>query len=147
MAKEASLMQIFKPSFCTNLTIPYAFSCIYAGFPSPAEDCGYNQIDLNAYLIKHPASTFFVRVAGDSMIEKGIFPGDILVVDKSLEVKNGSIIVANLNKEFTLKEFRQDADKKIHLIPANKNYKNIEIKMEDEFEVWGVVTNTIHNFL
>ena len=121
------------------------FVSVQAGFPSPALDYQDKKIDLNTYLIKHPASTFFVRVAGDSMIEKGIFPHDLLVVDKSLEVKNGNIVVAILNGEFTLKEFMQDSHKKIYLKPANKIYHPIEIKIEDDFEVWGVVTNVIHS--
>lgn len=137
-------MLFLKPLFKTPIEIPFVFCPIQAGFPSPAEDYGQEKIDLNAHLIRHPSSTFFVRIQGHSMIEKGIMPGDIAIVDKSIEPKNGSIVIAVLNKEFTIKEFRQDEHKKIYLVPANKNFNKIEIKMEDDFEVWGVVTNVIH---
>lgn len=116
-------------------------------FSSPALDYQEKKIDLNAHLIKHPAATFFVRAAGDSMIEKGIFQGDLCIVDKSLEAKSGDIVLAVLNGEFTLKEFIQDCNKKIYLTPANKNYSTIEIKIEDDFEIWGVVTNIIRTYL
>jgi DNA polymerase V len=138
-------MQFLKPAFDTRLQIPLSFFAVQAGFPSPAEDYQGKEIDLNTHFVKHPAATFFVRVAGDSMIEKGIFPGDLLVVDKSLEAKNGNIVVAILNREFTLKEFRQNKDKKIFLVPANKSYHNIEIKIEDDFEIWGVVTSILRS--
>ena len=138
-------MLFLKPSFETHLKIPFVFCPIQAGFPSPADDYGHKKIDLNAHLIKHPSSTFFARIQGDSMIEKGILPGDLAIIDKSLEPKNGSIVIAILNKEFTVKEFRQDENKKIYLYPANKNYPKIEIKLEDDFEIWGVVTNVIHS--
>lgn len=141
------VMQFFKPSLEMALEIPLALFPVQAGFPSPAEESADKQIDLNAHLIKHPASTFFARVSGDSMVEKGLFSGDLVVVDKSLEPKNGDIIIAILNSEFTVKEFRQDSSKKIYLIPHNKNYKNIEIKIEDSFEVWGVVTSLIRSYL
>ena len=105
-------MQIYSPSFQTKLSIPLSFVPVQAGFPSPALDYQDKKIDLNEHIIKHPASTFFVRVSGDSMVDKGIFQGDLLVVDKSLEPKSGQIVVAILNGEFTLKEFVQDAQKK-----------------------------------
>jgi DNA polymerase V len=135
--------RFLKPSFNTQQKTLLSIFPVQAGFPSPAEDYEGKTIDLNTHFIKHPASTFFVRVAGNSMIEKGIFPGDLLIVDKSLEAKNGRIVVAILNGEFTLKEFRQDKEKKILLVPANKDFPNIEIKMEDDFEVWGVVTSIL----
>ncbi len=138
-------MQFYSPFCSSHLKIPLFVSPVQAGFPSPALDYQDKKIDLNSHLIKHPASTFFVRVAGDSMMDKGVFPDDLLVVDKSLEPKNGSIVVAILNGEFTLKEFYQDLSKKIFLKPANKNYPTIEIKIEDDFEIWGVVTNVIRS--
>lgn len=140
-------MQIFEPSLNTKLEIPFAFCPVKAGFPSPALDYADKKIDLHEHLIKHPAATFYVRAEGDSMIGRGIFSKDILIVDKSLEPKNGDIIVAILNGEFTLKEYQQDKEKKIYLVPANKEYKKIEIKLEDDFKVWGVVITAIHKFL
>ncbi len=115
-------------------------------FPRPAADNPERKIDLNEYLIKHPSSTFFARVVGDSMIDRGIFPGDLLVVDRSLSPMAGNIIVAALNNEFTLKEFMKDKNK-IILKAANKNFADIVIQEHDTFEIWGVVTNVIHKYV
>jgi DNA polymerase V len=133
------------PVSLSHCDVPLAV--VRAGFPSPALDYPDTKIDLNTHLIKHPAATFFVRVEGDSMEGKGIFHGDLLVVDKSLDVKNGSIVVAILNGDFTLKEFFQDQNKRVCLKPANKAYASIHVSMEDEFAVWGVVTAVIHSVL
>lgn len=138
-------MKIFKPVLDSVLELPF-YPEVRAGFPSPAENEDLRTIDLNSHLIKHPAATFFVRIAGDSMIGKGIYEGDLAVVDRSLQVKNGHIIIAFLNSQFTLKEFQKDKNT-ITLKAANKTYPDIVIKEGDEFEVWGVVTNVIHNLL
>lgn len=123
--------------------IPLFFSPVRAGFPSPATDFIESKLDINHLLIKHPSATFFVRVAGDSMIKKGIFEGDILVVDKSLEAKNNDIIIAIIDGEFTLKTFIKEKGKVI-LKPENDNYREIELTNESSFEIWGVVTSVIH---
>lgn len=116
-----------------------------AGFPSPAEEYLHDSLDFNRDLIKHPEATFYGRVCGDSMIEAGINDGDIAVIDKSREPHNGSIVVAFINKEFTIKYL--DATHKdegyIELRPANSKYKPIRIDQTDDFEVWGVVVYTI----
>ncbi len=136
------IIQSFIPEETTLIPIVHAY--VTAGFPSPALDYQDEKIDLNRHLVKHPASTFYIRVCGDSMLEKGIFPQDLVVVDKSLPTRNGSIVVAILNGEFTIKEFFQDNNKKFFLKPANKNYPIIEVKSDDEFEIWGVATHVIH---
>lgn len=116
-----------------------------AGFPSPAEEYLHDSLDFNRDLIKHPETTFYGRVCGDSMIEAGINDGDIAVIDKSREPHNGSIVVAFINKEFTIKylDTTHKADGYIELRPANPKYKPIRIDEGDEFEVWGVVVYTI----
>lgn len=116
-----------------------------AGFPSPAEEYLHDSLDFNRDLIKHPEATFYGRVCGDSMIEAGINDGDIAVIDKSREPHNGSIVVAFINKEFTIKylDTTHKADGYIELRPANPKYKPIRIDEGDEFEVWGVVVYTI----
>jgi DNA polymerase V len=119
-------------------------SPIPAGFPSPASDYVDKSIDLNEILIKNKVATFLVRAIGDSMIEAGIFSGDILIIDKSITPANKNIVVAILNGEFTVKRFVKDRNK-ISLQPENKKYKNIEISDEDDFKIWGVVTFVIHN--
>lgn len=116
-----------------------------AGFPSPAEEYLHDSLDFNRDLIKHPEATFYGRVCGDSMIDAGINDGDIAVIDKSREPHNGSIVVAFINKEFTIKylDTTHKADGYIELRPANPKYKPIRIDEGDEFEVWGVVVYTI----
>jgi DNA polymerase V len=122
------------PLFCTRIS---------AGFPSPADDYIENALDLNEHLIKHPAATFFVRVAGDSMTGAGINSGDILIVDRSVTAVNRSIIVAVLNGEFTVKRLVKRGSA-LQLFPENPAYDPIEITKGSEFEVWGVVMHVIH---
>ena len=120
------------------------YSCtVRAGFPSPADDYIVENIDLNKYLIKHPTATFLVKVAGDSMIDVGINPDDILVVDRSLEVKNGDIIIVAINGELTVKKLSKTS-KGVFLMPANKKYQPIPIHDFNDNVIWGVVTNVIH---
>ena len=116
-----------------------------AGFPSPAEEYLQESLDFNRDLIKHPESTFYGRVKGDSMIDAGINDGDIAVIDKSREAKNGSVIVAYINNEFTIKSLDTSHINEgyIELRPANPTYSPIRIDADDEFEVWGVVVYTI----
>src|SRR5690242_10870660 len=95
--------QIFSIDTQTQLPLPLYTARIPAGFPSPAEDHLDGPLDLNAHLITHPTATFFVRVAGDSMQNAGIFSGDLLIVDRSLHAKHQSIVIAMLNGEFTVK--------------------------------------------
>ena len=122
--------------------IPLAGEKVSAGFPSPADDFIDQAIDLNKVLIKHPSATFFVRVAGDSMIDANIFEGDVLVVDRALEPKHNDIVIAVVYGEFTLKRLIIENDK-IILKPENINYKPIIITPETDFYIWGVVTSVI----
>jgi DNA polymerase V len=117
---------------------------VEAGFPSPAEDYVEGQLDLNKHLIKHPAATFFVRATGDSMIHAGIFPGDILIVDRSIEPVDKKVVIAVINGELTVKRFRK-IDGKAFLVPENEKYRAIELTEETGGEIWGVVTNVIHS--
>lgn len=114
-----------------------------AGFPSPAADYEEHQLDLNKYLIKHPAATFFVRAAGYSMIGAGIDSGDLLVVDRSLEPKDKNVVIAVVNGELTVKRIRI-RKKKIALEPENESYPVQRITEDIDFQVWGVVTHVIH---
>jgi DNA polymerase V len=114
-----------------------------AGFPSPAEDYIDCALDLNEYLIKHPSATFFVRVHGDSMKGAGIFHDDILIVDRALEARDQSVVLAILDGEFTVKRLNIRGTK-TYLLPENKHYMPIEITEGNDFQVWGIVTNVIH---
>lgn len=117
-----------------------------AGFPSPAEDSVEESLDLNNYVIKNPASTFFVRVEGDSMEGTGIFSGDILVVDRSREPANNSIVVASIFDELTVKRFVKRKGR-VYLVPENNDYGETEITEEMDSSVWGVVTHSIKSFV
>ena len=123
--------------------LPLAESSISAGFPSPADDFVQNKLDLNDLLIKHPAATFFVRVSGESMMDAGIFTNDVLIVDRSIEAINGSIIVAVLDGEMTVKRFKK-INNTIMLFAENKAYKPIEVAPDRDFSIWGVVVYVIH---
>ena len=125
---------------------PMMESCAMAGFPSPAEQYIEQALDLNELLVKHPAGTFFVRVAGDSMIQAGIYPGDILVVDKAEEAVDGSIVIAAVDGEFTVKYLRH-TDKGVQLLAANPDYPPINFAEGNELQIFGVVTSTIHQFV
>ena len=126
----------------SEVQLPIADGGIKAGFASPAQDYLESSIDLNKELIRNPSSTFFGRVSGDSMSGAGIDDGDILVIDKSLDARNGDIAVCFVNGEFTLKriEFKDD---QVWLIPANPKYKIIKVDKDEEFMIWGVITYTI----
>ena len=121
----------------SEVELPFAEQGVRAGFPSPAQDFMENSIDLNRELIKHPASTFFARVCGQSMIDSGIGEGDILVIDKSLEPKNGDMAVCYVDGEFTLKYVKLSKNE-IWLMPANQEFSPLKITSENEFMIWGV---------
>lgn len=124
--------------------LPLYASRVQAGFPSPAEDFIETKLDLNKHLIKHPAATFFVKVAGDSMIKAGIHPGDILVVDRSLEARHGKIIIAAIDGELTVKRLHK-TESEILLLPENDEYTPIKIQKENDLIIWGVVTTVLHD--
>lgn len=119
-----------------------AESGIHAGFPSPATDYMTQAIDLNRELVRHPAATFYGRVVGDSMIDAGVEEGDILVIDKSLDPRDGDMAVCFVDGEFTLKYLRFDEGRLV-LQPANDRYPSIEVSEGSDFKVWGVVTYVI----
>jgi DNA polymerase V len=140
----SNIASIFGYDKKTKQKLPLFVSKVPAGFPSPAGDFIEKKLDLNDYLIRKPASTFFVQVDGDSMINAGIHSGDILIVDRSLDASNGKIIVAIFNGEFTVKRLNKRGEE-IHLIAENPNYEPIRVTEGEDFEVWGVVTYVIHD--
>ncbi len=127
-----------------GLQRPMIGAIVPAGFPSPAQDYIEDVLDLNELLIQHPAATYFVRVEGYSMINAGIYPGDILIVDRSLEAANGKVVIAVLDGEFTVKRLSVNKKGDYFLIPDNPDYQTIRITENIGFSVWGVVTNVIH---
>ena len=130
------------PSRSFKTSRPFSVCTVEAGFPSPAEDW-IEKIDLDSWLFKNPNSTFLVRVSGQSMTAHGIFSGDVLVVDRALQPRDGSIVVAILQDSFLVKQLIQHGSKTF-LRAGHKSYPDIEITEFDNFEVWGVVRYTIH---
>lgn len=126
----------------STLPLKYADDGIKAGFPSPAQDYMEQTIDLNKELIRHPASTFYGRVVGNSMSGEGIDDGDILVIDKSLELIDGDLAVCFINGEFTVKRVKLEKDF-AWLVPSNPDYQPIKVTKDDEFTIWGIVTYTV----
>lgn len=118
-------------------------SLVNAGFPSPADDYLESRLDLNELLIKHPTASFFIRVNGDSMIGAGIFHNDLVLIDRSLMVRNGDIVLAVINEEFTLKRYRKQGGRVV-LYSDNPSYKAIPILSDQDFLVWGIATYVIH---
>ncbi|WP_319760876.1 translesion error-prone DNA polymerase V autoproteolytic subunit [Maridesulfovibrio sp.] len=135
--------EIFQPEDTCRLKLPLLLSEIIAGFPSPADDYIDKKLDLNEQLISNKAATFLVRSYGDSMLAANIKEGDILVVDRSLEARDNSIIIAEVNGELTVKRLKTAKDR-LFLIPENTGYSPLEITAETSFEIWGVVTYIIH---
>lgn len=133
---------VYEPDTATAVERPVWLARVPAGFPSPADDYLEGKLDLNQHLIKHPAATYFVRVTGDSMLGAGIHSGDLLVVDRSLEPADNSVVIAIVDGELTVKRLctRQG---KLWLLPDNDKYLPVEVR-EDSLQVWGVVTHVIH---
>lgn len=114
------------------------------GFGAAADDYMERGIDLNEHLIRNKPATFFFRMKGDAMIDMGIFDGDILIVDRSLKLINGRIIIAILNGELLVRRFHKNFSSAF-LIAENSRYKNINLAEFNDFTVWGVVTYVIHS--
>lgn len=129
-----------------SFQIPVFSSKVQAGFPSPADDYIEGYLDLNSRFIKHPSSTFILQVIGDSMIDAGIFPGDWLLVDKSIEPTDGRIVIAAVSGELTVKRLFKKGEK-IQLLPANPKFFPIDITEESELLIWGVVTSVLRELV
>jgi DNA polymerase V len=119
-------------------------AAIPAGFPSPADDYIDRNLDLNEYLVRRPAATFFIRVSGDSMTGAGIFSGDILVVDRAEEAGSNSIVIAEVNGELTVKRLVRQAGA-LYLYPENPAYRPMRVTEAMGFTIWGGVMHVIHS--
>lgn len=139
--KEVSV-SIFRPEMAAHVRLPLAEMGVQAGFPSPAQDYLSESIDLNHELVLHPASTFYARVSGNSMIGEGIDDGDLLVIDRSIEPADGDLAVCCVDGDFTLKRLSLVRGE-VWLIPSNEAFDPILVTPDSKFEVWGVVTHTI----
>lgn len=126
--------------------VPLFSHSVPAGFPSPADDYIQGRLSLDEHLIANKEATFFVRAKGSSMVGAGIFDGDLLVVDKSLEPQSGNIVIAVMDGELTVKRLIRQGETVI-LRPENPRFKDIELKDGQELQVWGVVTSTVKKFI
>lgn len=134
---------IYRQSPSVPLSLPLFGAAVAAGFPSPADDYVEAALDLNQHLVKHPAATFFVRVRGQSMVGAGIHDGDLLVVDRSKEPKDGNVVIAALAGELTVKRLRR-RNGQVFLHSENEAYAPIEVSPDAELRIWGVVIHAIH---
>ena len=137
--------EIYKAHKGPALTLDLYSNPVSAGFPSPAEDHLDSSLDLNEYLIKHPSATFYIYAKGHSMNDIGIYDGDVMIVDRALEAKSKDIIIAVINGEFTVKRI-YIKNNSIYLVHENKTFKSILVEDDMDFQIWGVVTHTIHSF-
>tara|TARA_B100001250_G_C19344771_1_gene590645 strand:- start:128 stop:520 length:393 start_codon:yes stop_codon:yes gene_type:complete len=127
-----------------KLLLPFHLQKVGAGFPSPATDFVEDDIDLNIHLIKNIPSTFLIRVQGKSMNKVGIHNGDLLIVDRSLDPKNFSTVIANINEELIVKTFIKEKNQSF-LTSGSKDIKDkIDLTENPEIIIWGVVTYVIH---
>lgn len=115
---------------------------VRAGFPSPADEEPREKLDLVRLLVRHPASTFFFRVGGTSMVDADMDEGDIIIVDRAIEPYNGCSAVCYIDGEFTVKRVERHADHTM-LVAANPKFKPLRITPDNEFAIWGVVTYVI----
>lgn len=131
------------------LPLPVVAGCVRAGFPSPAEDYVEGALDLNEHLVRHPAATFIVRVAGESMTGAGIFPGDLLVVDRSVEPRAGHVVIAQVAGELTVKRLEKSPRGRPggwRLVAEHPDFPPIDLKGDEGDEdaaIWGVVVHSI----
>lgn len=135
-------MMFYSPADLRQIVaIPLFSDIVSCGFPSPAQDYVEQRIDLNELLIQHPSATYFVRAAGDSMIDAGIDDGDLLVVDSTYQASHGDIVIAAVEGEFTVKQLQLRPS--IQLNPMNSAYSPIRVSSEDTLDIFGVVTRII----
>jgi len=138
--KNIDLFNIIKKK---QINTPVFLDKVSAGFPSPVTDYMENKLDLNEYLIRHPAATFIVKASGSSMVNADIYSGDLLIVDRSVTPKSNNIVIASIFGDLTVKKLKKK-EKSFFLISANDEYPSIEVKEEMECFIWGVVTYIIH---
>ena len=147
-AKEPDVewLGVLEMDMLSQVELPLYSSHVQAGIPSPADEHIEEIIDLGKHLVKHKQSTFLLKATGESMTGAGIYPGDMLVVDRAIIPTSGHIIIAAVDGEFPVKRLSQIRDKVV-LCAENPSYQDIEITEDMAFSIWGVVTNCIHSVL
>ncbi|WP_414040986.1 LexA family protein [Acidithiobacillus sp. M4-SHS-6] len=136
---------VYRPSsHPLPLKRPLYSSRIPAGFPSPADDHVERSLDLHEHLLPHPDASFFLRVSGDSMLDYGIHDGDLLIVDRAIDAREGHIVIAAVDGELTVKKLGKHAGQPA-LLPGNSAYPPLLLDPEQELVIWGVVRHVIHS--
>jgi DNA polymerase V len=126
------------------LPLPLFATRVAAGFPSPADDYVEDRLDLNDLLVRHRDATYFLRVQGDSMVGAGIHPGDLIVVDRSIDPVDGHVVVAEVEGALTIKRLRhRQGAPELH--PENPAFPILRFREGQELRIWGVVTSAIHS--
>lgn len=128
-----------------SISLPVFGERVSCGFPSPAESWVERRLDLSELCVKRPAATYFVRAQGESMIGAGIFPDDVLVVDRSLKPRHGHVVIASLDGELTVK--RLELRPRPRLVPCSSDYSPVELDVECGLEITGVATYVVHDLL
>jgi len=134
------------PIACLKTLLTLFEASVVAGFPSPAADHAQRRIDLNDHLLIHRDASFLFRVKGDSMKNVGIFEGDTIIVDRSIEPQHNHIVLAVVDTEFTVKRLHRQG-RVVRLLPENEAYEPITFKDGQELTVWGVVTVNLRKLL
>lgn len=145
MKTEMQVIDIVKATKGRKQKAPLFASEPAAGFPAPADDLVEKALDINDLVVENPASTFFVRVRGDSMEGAGIFSGDVLVVDKAVEPRDGKIVVAAVYGEMVVKRLKKVGDT-FKLYSENESYEPIAVNDNDDCFIWGVVVGSVRVF-
>ncbi|QFX95188.1 prophage repressor [Acidithiobacillus thiooxidans ATCC 19377] len=141
---EGEPIIFYPPSQPAPLKRPLYASRIPAGFPSPADDHVERSLDLHEHLLPHPDASFFLKVSGDSMLDYGIHDGDLLIVDRAIDAREGHIVIAAIDGELTVKKLGKHTGKPA-LLPGNSAYPPILLDPEQELLIWGVVRHVIHS--
>jgi len=145
MATQTQVVDIATHAKGKTQNVPLFASEPAAGFPAPADDLVEKALDINDLVVKNPASTFFVRVRGDSMEGAGIFSGDVLVIDRSVEARDSKIVVAAVYGEMVVKRLTKVGN--LHMLYSeNDSYEPIEVHDNDDCFIWGVVVGSVRQF-
>ncbi len=142
LLQNPNSLTFFTPAETNNLGALFIDTGVSAGFPSPADDFKEQRLSLDKELVKNKEATFFARVSGQSMIGAGLDDNDLLVIDRSLEPANNKIAVCFLDGEFTVKRLKVNKEE-VWLQPENPDYPIIKITENNNFVIWGIVTNVI----
>ncbi|MFI3242867.1 MAG: translesion error-prone DNA polymerase V autoproteolytic subunit [Akkermansia sp.] len=135
-------MSSVPPSAPSATSFPFFEEAVQAGFPSPAAGDLHGHLDLTELCVKHPQATYFLRARGESMIGAGISDGDVLVVDRALQARNGDIVIASVHGEFTVKRLEM-GEHRVRLVAENPLFQAIEIDADSDAEFFGVVSSVV----